>query len=190
MKQEKLLKYENAKLKQQLIFSMPAGKELCGRECKGCYAIKFQKLYPSVLPYRQRRYEASLQPDFTSRIISEILTCKKPISAIRVHESSEFYSQHYVNSWHTIALSLPQFTFYAFTKRLHDFDFSALSALPNFILINSLQHGGLNYASLTNLRSDIFTCPVTLGQSVICGLTCRYCMSKQAQHHAPQFVKH
>lgn len=190
MKQEKLLKYENAKLKHQMIFSMPAGKDLCGRECKGCYAIKFQRLYPNVLPYRQRRYEASMQPDFVSRIIAEIVACKKPITAIRVHESSDFYSQQYIDSWHSIASALPHFTFYAFTKRLSDFDFTALSSLPNFILINSLQHGGLNYAPFTSLRSDLFTCPTTLGRPVTCGITCRYCMSKQAQHHAPQFVKH
>ncbi len=129
MKQEKLLKYENAKLKYQMIFSMPAGKDLCGRECKGCYAIKFQKLYPNVLPYRQRRYEASMQPDFVSRIVAEIVACKKPITAIRVHESSDFYSQQYIDSWHSIASALPHFTFYAFTKRLSDFDFTALSSL-------------------------------------------------------------
>ena len=190
MKQEKLLKYENSKLRQQLIFSMPAGKALCGRECKSCYAIKFQKLYPNVLPYRQRRYEASMQPDFASRIIAEIAACKKPVTAIRVHESSEFYSQQYIDSWHTIATALPHFTFYAFTKRLADFDFSALSALPNFILINSLQYGGLNYAPRAHLRNDIFICPATTGHSVTCGISCKYCQTKQAQRHAPQFVKH
>lgn len=190
MKQEKLLKYENAKLKRQLIFSMPAGKDLCGRECKGCYAIKFQRLYPTVLPYRQRRYEASMQPDFVSRIIAEIVACKKPITAIRVHESSDFYAQHYIDSWHTIATALPHFTFYAFTKRLADFDFSALSALPNFILINSLQHGGLNYAPRAELRNDIFICPATTGHTAICGVTCKYCQTKQAQHNGVQFVKH
>ena len=190
MRQEKLLKYENAKLKHQLIFSMPAGKALCGRECKGCYAIKFQKLYPNVLPYRQRRYEASLQSDFTSRIIAEILTCKRPITAIRVHESSEFYSQAYIDKWLTIATALPQFTFYAFTKRLADFDFSKLAALPNFVLINSLQHGGLNYAPLANLRSNVFTCPATTGHTVTCGITCKYCQTKKAQYNSVQFVIH
>lgn len=190
MKQEKLLKYENNKLKQQLIFSMPASKELCGRECENCYAIKFQKLYPSVLPYRQRRYEASLQPDFTLRIVSEILACRKPISAIRIHESSEFYSQEYIDKWTSIATQLPNFTFYAFTKRIHHFDFSTLMSLPNVIIIDSIMHGPLNYAPLSKLLPNIFTCPVTLGNSVICGVSCRYCMSKVAQTNGIQFVKH
>ena len=190
MKQEKLLKWQNSKLKQQFIFTLPAGMPTCARVCPGCYAIKSQVRFPAALAYRQRMYDASLQPDFAQRIITELSTTRRSARTVRVHESGEFYSQYYVNSWHTIAISLPQFTFYAFTKRLSDFDFSALLALPNFILINSLQHGGLNYAPLTDLRSDLFTCPATLGRPVTCGITCKYCMSKQAQYHAPQFVKH
>ena len=190
MKQEKLLKWQNSKLKQQFIFTLPAGMPTCNRVCPGCYAIKSQIRFPAALSYRQRMYDASLQPDFTQRIITELSTTRRSARTVRLHEAGEFYSQHYINSWHTIASSLPQFTFYAFTKRLHDFDFSALSALPNFILINSLQHGGLNYAPLTDLRSDLFTCPATLGRPVTCGITCKYCQTKQAQHHAPQFVKH
>ena len=98
MKLEKLLKYENTKLKHQLIFSMPAGQELCGRVCKNCYAIKFQKLYPSVLPYRQRRYEASLQPDFILRIITEITTCKKPITAYQFIKSTLPTTDSYITT--------------------------------------------------------------------------------------------
>lgn len=190
MKQEKLLKWQNSKLRQQFIFTLPAGMSTCARVCPGCYAIKSQIRFPAAHAYRLRMLEASRQPDFAQRIITELSTTRRSARTVRLHESGDFHSQQYISAWHTIASSLPQFTFYAFTKRLNDFDFSALSALPNFILINSLQYGGLNYASLTNLRSDIFTCPVTLGQSVTCGLTCRYCQTKQAQHHAPQFVKH
>lgn len=190
MKLEKLLKYENAKLKHQLIFSMPAGKELCGRVCKDCYAIKFQKLYPSVLPYRQRRYEASLQPDFALRIITEIKACKKPLAAVRVHESSEFHSQAYIDQWVTITSALPHIKFYAFTKRLSDFDFSKLSALPNFVLINSLQFGGLNYAPVGKLPSSAFICPATQHKPVQCGISCTYCQTKVAQANGVCFVKH
>ena len=57
---EKLLKYENMKLKNQMIFTLPATKDVCGRECPGCYAIKAQKRFPkTVLPYRQRMYDAA-----------------------------------------------------------------------------------------------------------------------------------
>ena len=185
-----LLTYQNSKLKHQLIFNLPVSHAICGRQCAGCYALKAQRRFPSVLASCERKYQASLLPTFASTIISEIANFKRPLTAVRLHSSGEFYSQAYIDQWVTIASALPHIKFYAFTKRLSDFDFTALSSLPNFILINSLQHGGLNYAPLTDLRSDLFTCPATLGRPVTCGITCRYCMSKQAQHHAPQFVKH
>ena len=190
MKQEKLLKWQNSKLRQQFIFTLPAGMPTCNRVCKDCYALRSEVRFPAARAYRLRMLDASRQPDFAQRIITELSTTRRPARTVRIHESGDFHSQQYILAWHTIATALPHFTFYAFTKRLADFDFSALSALPNFILINSLQHGGLNYAPLSNLRRDIFTCPATAGHAVTCGVTCKYCQTKQAQHHAPQFVKH
>ena len=186
----KLLKYENNKLKQQFIFTLPAGMSTCNRICPGCYAMKSQVRFPAALAYRNRMLAASQQPDFADRIIAELSTTRRSARTVRLHESGEFYSQKYISSWLTIATALPQFTFYAFTKRLADFNFSKLAALPNFILINSLQHGGLNYAPLANLRSDVFTCPATTGHTVTCGITCKYCQTKNAQYNSVQFVIH
>ena len=186
----KLLKYENNKLKQQFIFTLPAGMSTCNRVCPGCYAMKSQVRFPAALAYRNTMLQASQQPDFADRIIAELSTTRRSARTVRLHESGEFYSQKYISSWLTIATALPQFTFYAFTKRLADFDFSKLAALPNFILINSLQYGGLNYAPLANLRSNVFTCPATTGHTITCGITCKYCQTKKAQYNSVQFVKH
>ena len=186
----KLLKYENSKLKQQFIFTLPAGMSTCNRVCPGCYAMKSQVRFASALNYRNTMLQASQQPDFTDRIIAELSTTRRSARTVRLHESGEFYSQAYIDSWLTIATALPHFTFYAFTKRLSDFNFSRLAALPNFILINSLQHGGLNYAPLTGLHSNVFTCPATLKHTVTCGVTCKYCQTKTAQANGVQFVKH
>ena len=186
----KLLKYENNKLKQQFIFTLPAGMSTCNRICPGCYAMKSQVRFPAALDYRNRMLTASQQPDFADRIIAELSTTRRSARTVRLHESGEFYSQKYINFWLTIVTALPQFTFYAFTKRLADFNFSKLAALPNFVLINSLQHGGLNYAPLANLRSNVFTCPATTGHAVTCGITCKYCQTKKAQYNGIQFVIH
>lgn len=186
----KLLKYENNKLKQQFIFTLPAGMSTCNRICPGCYAMKSQVRFPAALDYRNRMLIASQQPDFAQRIIAELSITRRSARTVRLHESGEFYSQKYISSWLTIATALPQFTFYAFTKRLADFNFSKLAALPNFVLINSLQHGGLNYAPLANLRSNVFTCPATTGHTVTCGITCKYCQTKKAQQNGVQFVIH
>ena len=186
----KLLTRNNDKLKNQFIFDLPVSHAICGRQCPGCYALKAQKRFPAVLEKRNRMLLASRATDFASTIIAQLSATKSTTRTVRIHSSGEFYSQPYIDSWHTIATALPNFTFYAFTKRLADFDFSALSALPNFILINSLQYGGLNYAPLANLRRDIFICPATAGHAVTCGVTCKYCQTKTAQYNGVQFVKH
>lgn len=187
---EKLLKYQNGKLHHQLIFSIPAGKDVCGMECPGCYAMKFQRLYPNVLPYRERMLAYSKQDAFVDQIVQEIISCKKPLVAVRIHESGEFYSQDYIDKWVTIAKALPTVKFYTFTKRLKDFNFSKMLNLPNFVVIDSLAFNGLNYAKLEDLDRSKMICPSTLDKTKKCGIDCDYCWTKQAQIDSVQFVKH
>lgn len=185
-----LLTYQNTKLKQQFIFDLPVRKAICGRQCPGCYALKAEKRFPAVLTKRNKLLESSKQPNFSTLIVNELLTSKRSVRTVRIHSSGEFYSQEYIDKWTSIATQLPQFTFYAFTKRLTDFDFSHLMSLPNVVIIDSLMYGKLNYAPANQLLPNVFTCPSTLGKSVICGISCRYCMSKSAQTNGIQFVKH
>lgn len=187
----KLLKYQNAKLREQFIFNLPAGKPTCGRVCPGCYALKAEVRFPrTVLPYRQVRLAASKSPDFASLIISELSSSRRSARTVRIHESGDFYSQTYLDSWITIAQALPQFTFYAFTKRYSDFDFSIARSTPNLVIINSLHSGSLNYGPLSSLDPSRPICPVTLSQPVTCGTTCRLCMSKPIESTGIQFVQH
>lgn len=172
------------------MFNLPASEKVCGRTiCKGCYAYREQLRYPSVLTARAARLQAAEQADFVSRIINEISAIRKPFLAFRVHSSGEFFSQSYIDKWYAIASALPNVTFYAFTKRIADFDFTPLSSLPNFTLINSLQSGGLNYGKAIDLPTHTFTCPATTSASR-CGIDCSWCWSKCAQHFGVQFVKH
>ena len=48
MKQEKLLKWQNSKLRQQFIFTLPAGMPTCNRVCPGCYALKAEVRFPAA----------------------------------------------------------------------------------------------------------------------------------------------
>lgn len=187
----KLLQSGNSKLHNQYMFNLPASEDICGRSiCKGCYAHREQLRYPSVTTARTSRYTAALSDDFVSTIVKEVQSIKKPFVAIRVHASGEFFSQSYIDKWVSIAKQLPHVTFYAFTKRLTDFDFSILSSLPNFVLINSLHFGKLNYDKLPNLDQSAPICPATLNKSTQCGISCTYCMNKPAQYNGIQFVKH
>jgi sulfatase maturation enzyme AslB (radical SAM superfamily) len=170
------------------MFNLPATHEVCNRLCAGCYAAREQVRFPSVLKARQSRLEAALKPDFASRIKSELSKLRKPPKFFRLHASGEFISQSYIDAWLDIASSFPSITFYAYTKRLADFDFTALSNLPNFVLINSLHFGKLNYGSLDQAPADAFICPSS--DTIKCGLQCQYCMTKQAQHESVYFIKH
>lgn len=188
----KLLKYENAKLKQQFIFNLPATKQVCGRVCPGCYAIKAQVRFPkTVLASRERLFVASNSDTFVPTIISELQSTRRAARTVRIHESGEFHSQEYLNKWEEIALACPDFTFYAFTKRKRDFDFSKLTALPNVSIIDSLHFGRLNYGLASETPSGAFVCPATATKDVVCGVTCRYCMTKgKADTNGIWFNKH
>lgn len=183
----KLTQSGNSKLYNQYMFNIEVSPDICGRPiCKGCYAHREQVRFPAVRLARQSRYEASLQPDFADRIIAEISSIRKPFMAYRIHSSGEFYSQLYIEKWLTIAQALPNIRFYAFTKRLRDFDFSKLMSLPNVVIINSLEGNRINYG--TNPPASMYTCPVS--KTTRCGIECTWCMSKCAQHFGVYFKKH
>ena len=188
----KLLQSGNSKLgKDILMFNIPADISICGRKCPGCYSYKAYQIYPNVLPAQQKRYTASLQDNFVDIITTELqaLLKRKTYKYVRWHASAgEFYSQDYVNKVTAIAQAFPTVTFYAYTKRLKHFDFSILSSLPNFILINSLHFGGLNYGSISTAPTGAFICPSHTGAT--CGQSCTYCMSKLAQANSVFFPKH
>lgn len=197
MKKEKLLTYENMKLKNQMIFSITVSKEVCGRQCPGCYALKPQLRFPKVLKYRERMLERSRSKDFTDDIVDEISKSKKNFKAVRLHSSGEFYSQEYLNKWVEIAKRLPSIRFYAFTKRKKDFDFTEAEAQDNLIIIDSLKFGGLNYGTLDEMsklvdKYNTRICPATFkgASKDTCGVTCSYCWTKTAQHKGVVFVKH
>ncbi len=184
----KLIQPGNSKLHNMYMWNMPATKLQCGRICQNCYARREEARWPNVRKAREARYHASLQPDFSSRIIAELKTLRKPPKYFRVHASSEFYSQSYIDSWQVIVESFPSIVFYAYTKRLREFDFSKLASLPNFILINSLHFGKLNYGPLSEAPSNAFICPSYTGAT--CGDSCTYCQTKQAQTHSVWFKQH
>jgi hypothetical protein len=183
------LKAGNAKLARTIgVWNMTAGKDLCGRECPGCYAIKAQKRFPAVALSRQRNYEESLKPDFS-------INLTRNMKFVRVHEASDFYSQEYIDKWYEIAKSKPNIIFYAYTKRMLEFNFKKLLDLPNFVLHNSiLPDGSYNYGKdtrkLQNKCTQSYVCPVTTGTARGCGYDCWWCMDKSNQGINILFKEH
>ena len=189
MADKPLLTRGNHKLSSNtLIFNLPAIPEVCGRICPGCYAIKAQRVYPAVLPSRMQKLAASRLDTFSTAILKELANAKKPFKYVRIHESGEFTTQSYLDAWHKIATKWPSATFYAYTKKLKILDFSEIRKLPNVVVIDSLQSGGLNYGSLEHCPPGMPICEY--GAAVQCGEDCTYCMTKEAQERGIWFIKH
>lgn len=185
----KAIQKGNAKLHNMYMFNLPASKEVCGRTCKGCYAIKEQVRFPKgVLGARLKRLETAKHPNFDVQIDSELGRLRKRPKFFRIHASGEFFSQEYLDSWERIASANPDIVFYAYTKRKSEFDFSKVEDLENFVLINSLQFGGLNYGKLESAPKEAFICPSYQGAT--CGESCTYCMTKEAQTNGVFFKQH
>jgi len=186
----KLIQKGNSKLPGMYMFNLPANHEVCNRTCRNCYAIKEQVRFPTVTQARQARYEATLQPTFRSIIKAELSKLRKLPKHFRIHSSGEFYSQQYVNDWVSIASAFSTVTFYAYTKRLRDFDFSKLQALPNVVIIDSFHFGGLNYGPLSRAPANAFICP-EVRNKVTCGIDCTYCQTKgKADVNGVYFKQH
>ena len=118
-------KLQNSDNVRFIIWNLPAVKTCPFRtpSCeKSCYARKAERVYPQVLPSREKNYSDSLEDDFTENMIytlenelkSRKYNGKKVI--FRIHESGDFYSKEYANKWVEIVKHFPDVTFVAYTK--------------------------------------------------------------------------
>ena len=101
--------------------------------------------WPSVITARTTRLEASKQLSFVDDIQQELNKKRKLPRYFRIHSSGDFYSQAYIDKWEQITKNNPSVIFYAYTKQKRKFNFDGLAALPNFVLIDSLQYRRVNY---------------------------------------------
>ena len=132
-----LISQGNSKIgKDTFIFNMSSAKN-CPSEKLGlcacssiCYAKKAERLYPQVLPYRNRQNEYWINTDaekFVSEFIQVIARKKTKIKYLRFSESGDFLSQNCVNKLSKISDLLKGIVkVYTYTAR-KDLDFSNIS---------------------------------------------------------------
>jgi hypothetical protein len=113
-----------------MIWNLPAVKTCPYRTAmceKSCYARKAERVYPQVLPSREKNYTDSLQADFVDRMIytieKELNTkkCKDKLTVFRIHESGDFYNIAYTEKWIEIAQHFEndqRIVFLAYTKSI------------------------------------------------------------------------
>jgi len=195
MKPNRLFRAGNFKLDKSILsFSLPAGKEVCNRECAGCYAIKAQKQYKGVLPYRQEVLALTKSADFVTIAVDAlkhlIKTKRKiPPRFVRIHQSGDFYSQEYIDKWVEIIKQVPELIFYSYSKRLKEFNFTEMKKLPNSIVKDSFVGDKINFGKHEYLEElikgmeedEYFICPDVDTKEQICGSTCTHCMEKDLE---------
>ena len=153
-----------------MIWNLPAVKtcpfrtEMCE---KSCYARKAERVYPSVLPSRERNYNDSLQADFVDRMIYTIekeLATKKykgKLTVFRIHESGDFYNLEYTEKWVRIAEYFennPNIVFLAYTKSIIYFLTAGLHIPNNLIVRASIwKDTDIKLTELSNKYFPIYT---------------------------------
>jgi hypothetical protein len=195
---QNLLKKGNDKLHNSIgiwnmpaIFTCPNCKD-CG---KACYAFAPQTRYPSC---RKSRFVNLLiamyyPKELVLQVVRQIRVQK--ISAVRIHESGDFYSELYAGIWVVIAemtkRSNPETKFYFYTKSDNT---DALAALENVNRVESiLPDGSINFGPIEYCKAKaekfgIEICPVTKEKNndIECGNHCKKCTS----HRFMLFVQH
>jgi DNA modification methylase len=130
----------NKKLGENVfIFNLPVIATCPGRSaaCEAvCYADWGYFRYPKNRQRNMRNLEASKSPDFVDRAVAELR--RRGAQLVRPHSSGDFYNAEYVSKWQQIAASMPDVTFWAYTRswRIPAIleELKRLAQLPNFCL--------------------------------------------------------
>lgn len=137
---KKLVRYGNNKLpKTTAIFNMgsatlcPSKKLGLCKVCNICYAMKAERLYPAVLPYRTRQQDywtKTSAEQFVKDFIMAVGKKRNPITHLRLNESGDFHSQECVYKAEKIAKLLAIFDIkvYVYTART-DLNFDSVEFL-------------------------------------------------------------
>lgn len=164
--------FGNRKLpKTTMIFNMGSAME-CPSRIKGlcsvsgiCYALKAERLYPAVLPYRQRQANIWLRSnveELCEQLADIIDRKRKKPTLFRFNESGDFYGQNCVHKLDIIACFLKEkygIITYGYTAR-KDLDFSGVA----FLVKGSANNAGNNGKTIVidnkkDLKTGFYLCP-------------------------------
>lgn len=147
-------------------FNCPSGKAgHCPLYENGrCYAMKAERLYPQVKPYRDRQENYWLNNNANTIIadIKKALNRHKKIRYIRFNEAGDFHGQKCVEKLNKIGKALKDINIYTYTHN-PDLNYEGLS---DNITVNGsgfMVHN--NFNTVTKLN----------GNRITCGGDCRSC---------------
>jgi len=152
-----------------------------------CYALKAERLYPTVKPYRDRQekfWKEISAMDFAIQFLIFNAMRKQPLTALRINEAGDFWSQECVDKAEKIADVLSQFGIatYVYTAR-SDLDFSKVQHL----VING---SGFKKEGVSNEFKYIETAADCPDGYALCPGDCRICQRCQNHNRNTAVVKH
>ena len=118
---------------------------------RDCYALKSERLYKQVLPYRRRQekvWDALTADEFATQLVAKIERMRRPVKYVRCGEAGDFRNQDDVTKLSKIAELLLKETgivTYCFTAR-SDLSFKNVAFTANgsgFMLHNEFHVGTL-----------------------------------------------
>jgi hypothetical protein len=179
-----LVSFGNKKLpKSTVIFNMGAAMScpseklgLCQAVIDGkvvCYALKAERLYPNVKPYRDRQEDfwKGVDPwEFAGQLLAINALRRNKIEALRINESGDFWGQECIAKAEVIAsiLRLHGIDTYVYTAR-RDLDFSGVKEL----VVNG---SGFRKEGITNVFQFLAKGENVPKGFAVCPGDCRICV--------------
>ena len=160
----KLFRNGNKKLENNvLIWDLPS-IVTCKGQCKGCYAIKAERLYKNTRLMRAFHYEIIKQAlengqkkiYLTNYMMIELqahqLIYKLPV--VRLHSSGDLFNDKYLKFWLHIIKYNPDINFYTYTKMYTNKQIDRLNKkYSNFNIIKSIiEDKYINYGDVEHLK--------------------------------------
>lgn len=136
-----------------LIFNMGSATN-CASKLAGlcdidCYAMKAERQYKAVLPYRTRQEKAWLNNDsfeIAEQITSFLAKKRNVVKYVRVNEAGDLHSEKCLYKLIELANMLPELKFYTYTHRSDIITDNTAKELPKNLVINTsdFKRKGLN----------------------------------------------
>ena len=162
------------------IFDMPS-IVTCKYQCKGCYAIKAERLYSQTRLHRAFHYEIvkeALKDKDKQNYLMEYMNIELrrhsllfKNTVVRIHSSGDLFNPQYLALWLDIVNQNKDINFYTYTKQLDNKMIDEINkAFDNFNIVKSLINDKyINYGDMDYLEDLSKTLDASNTEYYICG---------------------